>query len=100
MTEKPVLFLSHIPTRPEWGFHNDVVGGELIEDSIKDFISSGGTVIAYIHGHDHGDVISAVVNEEGKVLWNEVAIACSRFHVPKSNGTPGMTFWDRNKDDC
>lgn len=27
-TDLPVLILSHIPTRPEWGFHNDVMGGD------------------------------------------------------------------------
>ena len=99
-TELPVLFLSHIPTRPEWGFHNDVQGGEMIEAEIRRFIENGGVVIAYIHGHDHGDMVSTVTDEKGEKLWNSVAVACSRFHVPQSNGTPGMTFWERNKDDA
>ena len=99
-TELPVLILSHIPTRPEWGFHNDVQGGEIIETELKSFVERGGTVICYIHGHDHGDMISAVTDENGEKLWSEVAVACSRFHVPQSNGTPGMTFLRRNKDDA
>ena len=92
-TEDSVLFLAHIPTRPEWGFKNDVVGGELIEDELRAFVESGGTIIAYIHGHDHGDMIS----DAGE--WKEVAIGCARFQVPTSNGTEGMTFQERNKRD-
>ena len=97
-TSSPVLFFSHIPTRPEWGFHNDVRGGEMIEEAIRSFVSAGGEVIAYIHGHDHGDMISAVTDDD-RVLWHEAAVACARFSVPKSQGTPGMTFWERNETD-
>lgn len=98
-TEKSVFFLSHVPTRPEWGFKEDVEGGEGIEEAIKEFIFSGGVVIAFIHGHDHGDIINTVTTDDGKVLWSEVAIGCARFQEPKSNGTPGMTFWPRNAED-
>lgn len=93
-TEDAVLILAHIPTRPEWGFKNDVVGGELIEDELRAFVESGGTIIAYIHGHDHGDMIS----DAGE--WKEVAIGCARFQVPTSNGTESMTFQERNKRDA
>lgn len=99
-TDLPVLVLSHIPTRPEWGFHEDVVGGDLIETELKSFIDSGGTIIAFVHGHDHGDMINQVFTDDGEVLWNEIAVACSRFHVPTSNGTPGMMFWERNENDA
>ena len=99
-TELPVLILSHIPTRPEWGFHNDVVGGEMIEETLREFIIAGGEVIAFIHGHDHGDMISTVTDENGRALLHEVCVACSRFHVPLGNGTPGMTFWERKEDDA
>ena len=98
-TGRPVLFLAHIPTRPEWGFHNDVKGGEEIEQAIRSFISAGGTVIGYIHGHDHGDMINAVMDENGKTLWSEICVGCTRFHVPQSNGTPGMIFWPRDASD-
>lgn len=92
-TDKEVLVLAHCPTRPEWGFRNDIENGDLIEEELKKFIDSGGTVVAYIHGHDHGDMISDAGD------WKEVAIGCSRFHVPSSNGTPGMTFWERKEED-
>ena len=92
-TEKEVMILSHIPTRPEWGFKNDVVGGEAIEAVIRAFIDRGGRVIAYIHGHDHGDMIRKA---DG---WTSVAIGCARFQVPTSNGTPGMTYQERNEKD-
>lgn len=93
-TESQVLILAHVPTRPEWGFRNDVVHGELIESELHKFIASGGTIIAYIHGHDHGDMI----NDTGE--WKEVAIGCARFQVPTSNGTEGMTFQDRHRGDA
>lgn len=92
-TEKEVIILSHIPTRPEWGFRNDVVGGDLIEEALWEFTGKGGTVVAYIYGHDHGDMVS----DAGE--WKEVAIGCARFQVPTSNGTEGMIFQQRNKDD-
>ncbi len=98
-TDKEVLLLSHIPTRPEWGFKNDIQNGDLVESAIKSFISKGGTVICFIHGHDHGDMISEVKDEEGKKLFSEVAIGCARFQYPQSNGTEGMTFWQRNVKD-
>ena len=98
-TDHPVLFLAHIPTRPEWGFHQDVKGGEEIEQAIRSFISAGGTVLGYIHGHDHGDIINPVMDENGNTLWSEICVGCTRFHVPKSNGTPGMTFWPRDAGD-
>lgn len=98
-TERPVLVLSHIPTRPEWGFKNDVEGGQEIEQAICDFISAGGKIIAYIHGHDHGDNISTVMDNEGNVQFHEIGIGCARFQYPQSDGTPGMTFWERNEKD-
>ena len=98
-TKMPVLVLAHIPTRPEWGFRNDVAGGEEIEARLREFIEKGGTVVAYIHGHDHGDMISVVTDEEGKPLFSEVAVGCARFQYPTSNGTPGMTYRERNEKD-
>ncbi len=92
-TNKEVLILSHIPTRPEWGFRNDIVNGEIIESALNEFVAKGGTIIAYIHGHDHGDMI----NDTGK--WKEIAIGCARFQYPTSNGTEGMKYWQRNEKD-
>lgn len=99
-TRSEVLILAHIPTRPEWGFQNDIVSGEKIEQVIRDFIARGGTVIGYIHGHDHGDMINEVTDEEGNLLWTEVAIGCTRFQEPTGNGTPGMTYQPRNEKDA
>ena len=93
-TDYQVLILAHCPTRPEWGFMSDVVNGETIEAEISNFIDRGGTVIAYIHGHDHGDMITDAGG------WKEVAIGCARFQVPTSNGTEGMTFQDRKKNNA
>ncbi len=71
-TSSEVIILAHCPTRPEWGFHNDIVNGKLIEAEMQRFIDNGGTIICYIHGHDHGDLIS----ETGR--WKEVAVGCAR----------------------
>ena len=95
-TDYNVLVLAHCPTRPEWGFKDDIVNGELIEAELKAFVKSGGTVIAYIHGHDHGDMIETADD----LPWTGVAIGCARFQVPTSNGTEGMTYQDRHDDDA
>lgn len=99
-TSKEVLVFSHIPTRPEWGFRNDVVNGESIEAALEHFISQGGVVIAHIHGHDHGDMIQQVISDDGKLLWHSVAIGCARFQYPTSNGTSNMVYWPRKEDDA
>ncbi len=93
-TQKEVLILAHCPVRPEWGFRNDIENGELIENALKEFIDAGGTIIAYIHGHDHGDMI------ENAGIWTGVSIGCARFQKPTSNGTEGMVYWDRNEKDA
>lgn len=98
-TDKAVLFLSHIPTRPEWGFKDDVENGNLIEEVLEEFVEKGGSIIAFIHGHDHGDMINEVLSSDGSVLWSEICVGCARFQEPKSNGTPGMTFWPRQAED-
>ena len=98
-TDHEVLVFAHIPTRPEWGFRDDVVNGEAVERALTDFIAAGGTVIAYIHGHDHGDMISTVTAEDGTVLFHEIAVGCARFSCSTLNGTPGMAFRERNEND-
>ena len=98
-TDCEVLILSHVPTRPEWGFREDVVNGEAMEAAVFDFIAGGGTVIAWIHGHDHGDMINTAVSGDGSARFHEVGIGCARFQFPTSNGTPGMTYRERNRDD-
>lgn len=94
-TDKEVLVLSHCPTRPEWGFNHDVVNGEIIEEELKDFCDAGGTIIAFIHGHDHGDMIETADD----MPWTGVAIGCARFQVPAGGTTEGMTYAERNVDD-
>ena len=95
-TDYDVLVLAHCPTRPEWGFKDDIVNGELIEAELKAFVESGGTVIAYIHGHDHGDMIETADD----LAWTGVAVGCARFQVPASNGTEGMIYQDRYHGDA
>ena len=98
-TGHEVLVLSHIPTRPEWGFRNDVSNGKAIENALSSFVATGGTVIAYIHGHDHGDIINTVTADDGSFLFHEIGIGCARFSCSTANGTPGMKYRERNEDD-
>lgn len=94
-TDKEVLVLSHCPTRPEWGFNHDIVNGVIIEAELKAFCDTGGTIIAFIHGHDHGDMIETADD----MPWTGVAIGCARFQVPAGGTTEGMTYAERNVDD-
>lgn len=94
-TDKEVLVLSHCPTRPEWGFNHDIVNGEIIEAELKAFCDTGGTIIAFVHGHDHGDMIETAED----MPWTGVAIGCARFQVPAGGTTKGMTYVERNVDD-
>lgn len=94
-TDKEVLVLSHCPTRPEWGFNHDIVNGEIIEAELKAFCDTGGTIIAFVHGHDHGDMIETAED----MPWTGVAIGCARFQVPAGGTTKGMTYAERNVDD-
>lgn len=94
-TDKEVLVLSHCPTRPEWGYNHDIVNGEIIEAELKAFCDTGGTIIAFVHGHDHGDMIETADD----MPWTGVAIGCARFQVPAGGTTEGMTYAERNVDD-
>lgn len=99
-TDKEVLFLAHIPTRPEWGYHNDIVNGDQIESAIREFTDANGTIIAFIHGHVHGDMICQVTDEKNETLYNEVAIGCARFQEPNwGDATPGITYQSRSEQD-
>ena len=95
-TDLDALVLSHCPTRPEWGFNGDIIGGELIEKELKAFCDRGGTVIALIHGHDHGDMTETAED----LPWTGVAVGCARFSVPAGGATPGMTYAARNAEDA
>ena len=90
-TDQQALFLAHCPTRPEWGYYGDIQGGEQIEQVIRDFQAEGGTVIAWIHGHDHGDMIQ---DADG---WKEIAIGCARYQVPGGASTEGMEYAKRHR---
>lgn len=94
-TDKKVLVFAHCATKAEWGFNNDIVGGAMIEETLNEFITNGGTVIAYIHGHTHGDMIET----DDSILFTEVAIGCAKFEKMNS-GTQGMTYQDRSVDDA
>lgn len=93
-TDQAVLVLSHCPTRPEWGYFMDVTGGEMIEDALREFSGRGGTVLAHIHGHDHGDML-----EQAEDLpYTGVAVGCARISQPRQ-GTAGIVYQPRNPGD-
>ncbi|MDO5435825.1 MAG: hypothetical protein Q4G19_05600 [Clostridia bacterium] len=86
--------LSHCPTRPEWGYFEDVTGGELIEDALREFSARVGTVLAYIHGHDHGDMTETAEN----LPYTRVAVGCAKVSRPRK-GTEGIVYQPRNPAD-
>ena len=93
-TDKNVLVYSHCATKPEWGYLNDISNGSYIETPLNNFIANGGTVIALIHGHTHGDMIET----DASINFTEVAIGCAKFETPTS-GTVGITYQPRDADD-
>jgi hypothetical protein len=93
-TTHKVLVLSHIPTKPEWGYLNDINNGERIETPLNNFVANGGTIIAYIHGHTHGDMIETASD----LSFTEVAIGCAKFETLTA-GTTGITYQPRSASD-
>lgn len=93
-TDKKVIVFSHTATKAEWGYNNDVSNGTIIETALNNFISGGGVVLAFIHGHTHGDMIETASD----ISFSEVAIGCAKFEK-LSSGTSGMTYQDRNVND-
>ena len=93
-TDKKVLVYSHCATKAKWGYMNDIAHGEYVETPLNDFVEGGGTVIAYIHGHTHGDMIET----DSDISFTEVAIGCAKFETLTS-GTEGITYQDRDADD-
>lgn len=92
-TTLPVIVFAHCPTRPEWGFENDVQNGiAYVEAPLKAFVSNGGTVIAYIHGHTHGDNIVT----DTDISWYEVSIGCAKYETLSGSHTAGITYQPRN----
>lgn len=91
-TTKQVLVLSHCATKPKWGYYNDIENGTIIETALKKFITNRGEIIAYLHGHTHGDMIET----DEDISWTEVAINCAKFESVDHGGTTGLTFPSRN----
>lgn len=91
-TDKPVVVLAHCPTRAAWGYNNDVQNGvAYVETPLNNFVSNGGKVIVYIHGHTHGDNIVT----DSDISWYEVSIGCAKYET-LSSGTTGATYQARN----
>lgn len=93
-TTHKVLVYSHCATKAQWGYNNDIQHGEYIETPLNNFVSGGGTVIALIHGHTHGDMIET----DSSISFTEVAIGCAKFETLTS-GTTGITYQPRDADD-
>ena len=93
-TDKEVLVFSHCATKPKWGYMNDISNGAYIEEPLNVFVSNGGTVIAFIHGHTHGDMIET----DQDISFTEIAIGCAKFEK-LSDGTEGITYQPRNAND-
>lgn len=93
-TNNAVLVFSHCATKAAWGFNNDIANGSYIETPLNAFVTNGGTVIAYIFGHTHGDIICT----DSSIKFTEVGIGCAKFET-LSSGTTGATYQPRNVND-
>lgn len=96
-TDKQIIVLSHCATKSKWGYKNDITNGDFVETPLKTFVENGGTIIAFIHGHTHGDLIET----DTDISWTEVSVGCGLFEqITDTDGFPnGMFFPSRNAND-
>jgi hypothetical protein len=77
-TNYQVLFLSHIPLTADYNaYQSPIINSELLRGIIKNFMTNGGTVIGFIHGHTHWDFIGM---KEDNTFY-EISIGASNATV-------------------
>ena len=69
-TSNQVVFFSHGPCTTEYGYGRDGVpttvrNGDALRGVIESFISNGGTVVGFFHGHTHWDFIGQYSQTNG-----------------------------------
>lgn len=100
-TSKNVVFFSHAPTIKEanWSgdlYNGDIYNGDLIENEIKTFITNGGKVLAFFHGHTHMDNIG--YSTDTILNFPFISIASSLPENTRMSNSPTIgnpKTWDR-----
>lgn len=72
-----IVVLSHVPMTAEYdGYKAPIVNGEKMRKVFEDYISDGGIVVGFFHGHTHWDYIGKAKEENGIY---EISTGCSMF---------------------
>ena len=85
-TDKPVIVVSHMGTRAVNSLSTPV-NGELVADCLNNFVSSGGKVLAFIHGHTHCDNI--ITPSESGDSYPDITSLCSWCYTPSVSDVLG-----------
>lgn len=85
-----ILVFSHVPLLAEMHFWSKEIrnSGELL-DVLEEYVSRGGRVLAYVHGHNHGDQICY------KKKFPIVSIGCAKCEDFKDKKPEGAVTYDR-----
>ena len=75
-TEHQIAFFSHASLTKEFNAYNfEIQNGAEIRSAIEQFISDGGTVVGYFHGHTHWDNLAKKTQSGG---FYECSTACAK----------------------
>ena len=94
LTETPkdscVLIFSHVPLLPEMHFWSDQIrNSDQLLQILKDYVHAGGTILAFVHGHNHADQIFNM--DEFPI----VSIGCAKCEDFKDRKPNGSITYDR-----
>ena len=87
-TDKQVVFFSHVPCTAAFDYGSSsggtpVENGEAMKAVINNFISGGGVVVGFFHGHTHWDNIaqaeSGQTGQGASALFKEVCSGTARY---------------------
>lgn len=84
------LILSHVPLLPEMHFWSDKIrNSEELKRVLDEYVLAGGTILAYIHGHNHADQVAYTEN------FPIVAVGCAKCEDFKDRKPEGSVTYDR-----
>lgn len=85
-----VLIFSHVPLLPEMHFWSDKIrNSDRLFSVLKNYVHSGGVILAFIHGHNHADQIY----DAGE--FPIVSIGCAKCEDFKDHKPKGAVTYDR-----
>ena len=103
-TSKHVVFFSHVPCTTEYDYGGSsggvvVVNGVNLRTIIENFISNGGIVVGFFHGHTHWDFIGQYNQTNG---FKEVSIGRARYDTMTTESftyvVPGAICYAKTRD--